>query len=46
MDAKLLVGSAIALALILLPEPITTASGTLLGLGILAGLFATGGGFV
>jgi len=44
MDSQLLIGSAVALALILLPEPVTTASGTLLGMGILAGLFAVEGG--
>jgi len=46
MDAQLLIGSAVALALILLPEPITTATGTLLGFAILAGIFTLGGGFL
>lgn len=44
MDKILAAG--VALALILLPEPVTTATGTLLGFAILAGTFATGGGFV
>jgi len=41
-----LLASAVALTLILLPEPVTTASGTLLGFALLAGAFATGGGFI
>jgi len=41
-----LLASGVALALILLPEPVTTATGTLLGFAILAGTFATSGGFV
>lgn len=45
MATKLL-ASAVALALILLPEPVTTATGTLMGFAILAGAFATGGGFL
>lgn len=45
MVSKLL-ASVVALALILLPEPVTTATGTLVGFAILAGTFATGGGFV
>ena len=43
---KVILASVVALALILLPEPVTTASGTMLGMGILAGTFAVGGGFV
>jgi hypothetical protein len=45
MSTKLL-AAGVALALILLPEPVTTATGTLMGFAILAGTFATGGGFV
>lgn len=36
----------VALVLILAPEPVTTATGTFLGFAILAGTFATGGGFL
>ena len=46
MALSMLLGSAVALALILLPEPITTATGTMVGFAILTGLFATGGGFL
>jgi len=46
MALEIVLGSAVALALILLPEPVTTATGTLMGFAILAGLFATGGGFI
>lgn len=42
MDTKVLLGSIVALALILLPEPITTVGGTMLGFSILTGMFATG----
>ena len=45
MATKIL-AAGVALALILLPEPVTTATGTLLGFAILAGTFATGGGFL
>jgi hypothetical protein len=46
MDGKTILASMVALALILLPEPVTTATGTMMGLAILAGTFAIGGGFV
>lgn len=46
MNGKLLIGAVVALALILLPEPVTTATGTLVGFGILAALFGLSGGFV
>jgi len=46
MGLEVILGSAVALALILLPEPVTTATGTLMGFAILAGLFATSGGFL
>lgn len=36
-----LLAAAVALALILLPEPVTTATGTMMGFAILAGYFAT-----
>lgn len=41
MPSKLL-ATAVALVLILLPEATTTATGTMLGFGIIAGTFATG----
>lgn len=44
MNLKLLLGSAIALALILLPEPTTTAAGTAMGFALLAGLFGVSTG--
>lgn len=43
---EMILAAGVALVLILLPEPITTATGTMLGLGILAGTFAVGGGYV
>jgi hypothetical protein len=46
MDTKTLLASVVALALILLPEPVTTATGTLVGFAILAGTFSIAGGFV
>jgi hypothetical protein len=46
MDSKTLLASVVALALILLPEPVTTATGTLVGFGLLAGTFSVAGGFV
>ena len=45
MATKIL-AAMVALGLILLPEPVTTATGTLVGFAILAGTFATGGGFL
>ena len=41
---KLILGAGVALALILLPEPVTTATGTVLGFAILAGLFGVSSG--
>lgn len=38
-----LLGLAVALGLVLLPEPVTSASGTLVGLGIIATMFGAGG---
>lgn len=46
MDTKTLLASVVALVLILLPEPTTTATGTLVGFGLLAGTFGIAGGFV
>lgn len=46
MVSKTILAAVVALVLILLPEPVTTASGTMLGMAILAGTFAIGGGFV
>jgi len=46
MVSKTILASAVALGLILLPEPVTTASGTMLGFAILAGTFATESGIV
>jgi len=42
----MLLAAAVALVLVLLPEPVTTATGTLVGFGILAGTFSMAGGFV
>lgn len=44
--SKTILAAGVALALILLPEPVTTASGTMLGFAILAGTFATETGVV
>lgn len=44
MVSKLTLGAAVALALILLPEPVTTATGTMLGIAMLAGLFGVSSG--
>jgi len=44
--ASTILAAGVALALILLPEPVTTATGTLVGFAILAGTFATGGSFI
>lgn len=41
-----LLASAVALVLILLPEPVTTATGTMMGFALLAGSFSIAGGFV
>jgi len=38
-----LLGLVIAAALVLLPEPITSATGTLVGLGIIGTMFGAGG---
>jgi hypothetical protein len=46
MDGKTILASVVALTLILLPEPVTTATGTMMGFALLAGSFAVGGGFV
>lgn len=43
MASKTVIGGIIALALILLPEPITSATGTVLGVSILAGIFGVKG---
>lgn len=45
MSSKLL-AAGVALVLILLPEPVTTATGTMMGFALLAGTFAVGGGFL
>lgn len=42
MPSKTAWAAVVALVLILLPEPVTTATGTMLGFAILAGAFATG----
>jgi hypothetical protein len=46
MALKMLIVAAVALVLILLPEPVTTATGTLVGFGLLASTFGIAGGFV
>lgn len=46
MVSKTILASVVALALILLPEPVTTATGTMMGFAILAGTFATEAGVV
>lgn len=38
-----IVGLLVALGLVLLPEPVTSATGTLVGLGIIATMFGAGG---
>lgn len=38
-----ILGLGIALALVLLPEPVTSATGTLVGLGIIATMFGAQG---
>lgn len=42
--SKLLLGAAVALVLIVLPEPVTTATGTMMGFAILAALFGVSTG--
>lgn len=46
MNGMTILAAIVALALILLPEPVTTATGTLVGFGILAGTFALDTGAV
>jgi hypothetical protein len=46
MVSKTLLASGVALALILLPEPVTTATGTMMGFAILAGAFGVESGIV
>lgn len=46
MGLEMVLAAGVALALILLPEPVTTATGTMVGFAILAGTFATSGGFL
>jgi len=44
MDTKNIILIIVASAMILLPEPVTTAAGTALGLAILAGIAGVEGG--
>lgn len=46
MALKMLLATGVALALILLPEPVTTATGTMLGFGILASVFGVASGVI
>lgn len=44
MVSKIVMGSTVALALILIPEPITTATGTMAGAALLLGVFGVSSG--
>lgn len=46
MALKLVLASLVGLALILLPEPTTTAAGTVMGMSILAGIFGVSSGAI
>lgn len=41
-----IVGLGVALALVLLPEPVTSTAGTLVGLGVIASMFGVDAGAV
>lgn len=43
MDLKMIAILAVAAALVFLPEPVTTATGTTLGLAAIAGVLGMGG---
>jgi len=43
METWQIIGLVVACALVLLPEPITSATGTLVGLGIIGTMFGAGG---